>query len=367
MIINEQERGFLFKNGKFQKFLEPGKYFTPLTKNTEIKIVNINKRFFIKGFNINQFLENPEISKFLDVIEVADNEIALLYSDGVFSRILKSGKYAYWNILKKHNFQKISLNNSELPKDVDISIFSDENASKFVDTTIVESYETGLLFYNGVYQKNLQPGKYHHLKGNVTAKIEKVDMRQKQIDMNGQEIMTEDKITLRLNFVCQYKIVNPYKALVEIKDLEGQLYILLQLILREYVGSIKLDDLLLKKEEIGNFVLRQLSEKKDSFGVEFLSAGLKDVILPGEIKDILNKVLIAQKEAQANVIMRREETASTRSLINTAKLMEENAVLYKLKEMEYLEKICSKVGNINLGDNCSLKDQINKLIGNATQ
>jgi len=363
MIINEQERGFLFKNGVFRKFLEPGKYFTPPIKNTEIKIVNINKRFFIKGFNINKFLDNPEISKFLDIIEVADNEIALHYSDGVFSSILKSGKYAYWNILKKRNFQKISLNNAELPNDVDISIFSDEKAAKFIDTTIIESYEIGLLFYNGVYQKNLPPGKYNFLKGNVTTKIEKVDMRQKQIEMNGQEIMTEDKITLRLNFVCQYKIVNPYKALIEIKDFEGQLYILLQLILREYVGSIKLDDLLIKKEEIGNFVLRQLSEKKNDFGVEFLFAGLKDVILPGEIKDILNKVLIAQKEAQANVIMRREETASTRSLLNTAKLMEENAVLYKLKEMEYLEKICSKVGNITLGDNSSLLEEINKLLG----
>ena len=83
--------------------------------------------------------------------------------------------------------------------------------------------------------------------------------------------------------------------------------------------------------------------------MEFTDAGLKDIILPGEIRDIMNTVLVAEKNAQANVIARREEVASTRSLLNTAKLMEENATLYKLKELEYLEKICERVGNISVG------------------
>ena len=67
-----------------------------------------------------------------------------------------------------------------------------------------------------------------------------------------------------------------------------------------------------------------------------------------QIRDIMNTVLVAEKRAQANVITRREEVASTRSLLNTAKLMEENPTLYKLKELEYIERICENVGNINL-------------------
>jgi hypothetical protein len=68
----------------------------------------------------------------------------------------------------------------------------------------------------------------------------------------------------------------------------------------------------------------------------------------------MNGVLIAEKKAQANIIMRREETASTRSLLNTAKLMEENAMLWKLKEMEYVEKIADKISNISVsGTVCS--------------
>jgi len=75
----------------------------------------------------------------------------------------------------------------------------------------------------------------------------------------------------------------------------------------------------------------------------------------------MNRVLIAQKTAQANVITRREETASTRSLLNTAKLMEDNDMLYKLKEMEYVEKIAEKIGEITLTGNSGMVTQLKEL------
>ena len=180
--------------------------------------------------------------------------------------------------------------------------------------------------------------------------------------MTGQEILTEDKVPLRLNFICHYKIVDPFK-IIGIKSYEEQIYILLQLILREYVGSLRFDELLAKKQEVGTFVLSRLAEKSGDFGVEFLYAGVKDLILPGDMKEILNTVLIAEKKAQANVITRREEIASTRSLLNTAKLMDENQTLYRLKELEFLEKICEKINNISVLGGGSLLEQLNSAIG----
>ena len=98
-----------------------------------------------------------------------------------------------------------------------------------------------------------------------------------------------------------------------------------------------------------------------------MDAGIRDIILPGEIREIMNSVLIAEKRAQANVITRREEVASTRSLLNTAKLMDENRTLYKLKELEYLERICENVGNISVNGNADLLSQLNTIMrgGNA--
>jgi regulator of protease activity HflC (stomatin/prohibitin superfamily) len=92
-----------------------------------------------------------------------------------------------------------------------------------------------------------------------------------------------------------------------------------------------------------------------------LDCGIRDIILPGDVKDIMNQVLVAEKRAQANVIMRREETASTRSLLNTAKLMEENTMLYKLKEMEYVEKIAEKINTISVNGSGDLIGQLKQI------
>ena len=103
------------------------------------------------------------------------------------------------------------------------------------------------------------------------------------------------------------------------------------------------------------------AKEKDLF-VEITDAGVKDIILPGEIREIMNTVLVAEKRAQANVITRREEVASTRSLLNTAKLMDENQTLYKLKELEYVERICENVGSIHLSGNGNILGQLTAIL-----
>ena len=129
------------------------------------------------------------------------------------------------------------------------------------------------------------------------------------------------------------------------------------------MGKYRLDELLAQKEEISSYVLEKLKERQEEYCVEMTGAGIKDIILPGEIREIMNTVLIAEKKAQANVIMRREEVASTRSLLNTARLMDENQTLFKLKEMEYLERICDKVGSISLNGGRGVLAQLAELAG----
>jgi regulator of protease activity HflC (stomatin/prohibitin superfamily) len=218
-----------------------------------------------------------------------------------------------------------------------------------------------LFFIDKKFQNLLEPGNYYFWKGSKDVKIDKVDIRQQQLEIAGQEIMSKDKVTLRFNFVCQYKIIDPKKALLEIKNYSNELYILLQLVLREYVGGFTLDEILLKKQEIGDYVTQNLKEKTLNLGLDLIFAGVKDVILPGEIKDILNQVLIAEKKAQANVIMRREETASTRSLLNTAKLMEDNELLFKLKELEYIERISEKINQISISGGSQILEQFKQI------
>lgn len=113
---------------------------------------------------------------------------------------------------------------------------------------------------------------------------------------------------------------------------------------------------------MSKYLLDTLKEKGKELYLSINEASVKDIILPGEIRDIMNTVLVAEKRAQANVITRREEVASTRSLLNTARLMDENATLYKLKELEYVERICEKVGNININGGSDVLSQLTGML-----
>ena len=90
--------------------------------------------------------------------------------------------------------------------------------------------------------------------------------------------------------------------------------------------------------QLRTFVRERIAET----GIEVTELGVKDVILPGEIRELVNKVVEAERTAKANLIRRQEETAATRSLLNTAKLMEDNPLLLRLKELESLERLVEK-------------------------
>ncbi len=186
-----------------------------------------------------------------------------------------------------------------------------------------------------------------------------------QLNIVGQEMLTRDKVTLRINFVCNYKIEDFVKIATEIDNYEEQLHVAAQLALRDYVGKYKLDEILENKSAISEAVFAKLKEKEKALYLTVYSADVKDLILPGEIRDIMNTVLVAEKKAQANVITRREEVASTRSLLNTAKLMEENPTLYRLKELEYVERICENVGSINVTGSGDLLTQLASILRGA--
>ncbi|MDO7908797.1 slipin family protein [Paenibacillus sp. JX-17] len=356
-IMNDQ-RGLLYRKGSYVKLLMPGTYRLRSFQEETVQIMKLDEPF-APGKELNLYLNDPDLREQLDVVQVEDYEYVLHYEEGTFKELLKPGRYVFWKVLKEHRFVHVDIREPAVADTIDRSVLTKTAGCCYAHE--VASYERGMLFYNNVFQKELPPGKYYFWKGPVHAAVRNLDLRRQQLDLIGQEMMTEDKITLRLNFVCQYRILDPMRAL-DFRAFEEQVYITLQLILREYVGTQKLDDLLRSKQEVAGFVLSRLQERGGEYGVQFLSAGVKDIILPGEIKDILNTVLLAEKKAQANLITRREETASTRSLLNTAKLMDENGTLYRLKELEFLEKICDRIGSISLTGGGNLLEQLNSLL-----
>lgn len=363
VIINENQRGLLFKNGKYVKMLEAGKYFSYGGK--EIEVLNLDQPIISDKCTLDIILSDKMVANNVSVIEVADEELALHFVNGKFASVLRHGKYAFWSLIDKHEYKIVDISTPEVSADVPEYIFTKIPSIYYTKVEVLE-YQKARLYFNQKFIKILDAGTYYFWKNGVKIDVGFVDTRLTQMDITGQEILTQDKVSLRINFVCNYRVTDYVKILTEIDDFAEQMHVAAQLALREYVGKYKLDEILENKTQMSEFVFAKLKEKEKELFVEITDAGVKDIILPGEIREIMNTVLVAEKRAQANVITRREEVASTRSLLNTAKLMDENQTLYKLKELEYVERICENVGNINLNGNTDVLSQLTGILRGNT-
>jgi len=143
-------------------------------------------------------------------------------------------------------------------------------------------------------------------------------------------------------------VTDPVASRTRVSKASDQVYRELQYGLRRAVSARTLDELLGDKASLDGDIFDAVRDKVAAFGIELVGVGIKDVILPGEMREILNGVVQAEKAAQANVIRRREEANATRSLLNTAKLIDESPVLMRLKELEVLEKITEKIDKLTV-------------------
>ena len=356
--IDAWKKGIVIKNNNYVKLLNEGTHWIyPFGEVTEYDMA----KPFKAPITLNVLLNDPDFASAVEVVDVKDHEIALQYENELFVAVLTSGKHVFWKGLIQYRFEIVNLNEIEIGWDIDKALFSRKELDPYIRMFAVEPYEKAILYIDGKFDKVLEAGTYYFWKNATSIIISRADMRNIQVEVAGQEILTKDKAALRISFFAQYTIQDIVKAMVNNKDYEKQLYVLIQLALREFVGALTLDELLEKKEVISEYIAEHTVGKLEILGVKLNAGGIRDIILPGEMKDIMNQVLIAEKKAQANTIMRREETASTRSLLNTAKLMEDNVMLFKLKEMEYVEKIAEKINNISLSGGNQIIDQLKQL------
>lgn len=356
--IKAYETGLVFKNGNLIEILREGNFWMFGNKSVEIYDM---KSLFKSNTDLNLLLKNESLKSLLEVVEVKDGEIVPMYENGIFKEVLNVGQYAFWKGVLNREFQKIDLTKVEITEKISKTILENMKLKNFVRKFVVTNQYKGLLLIDGKLIKILEAGTYYFWNNEISIDVKSVDVRMQQMEIAGQELLTKDKAMLRINFYVRFQVENIEKALMENKEYDKQLYILMQLALREFVGALTLDELLVKKDSVGKEILENLGNKAEDLGLKASDAGIRDVILTGEMKEIMNQVLIAEKKAQANSIMRREETASTRNLLNTAKLMEENEVLWKLKEMEYMEKIADKIGDITVSGNSNIVSQLKEI------
>lgn len=347
--------GLEMKKGEYQRVLKEGNHWIGWHK--QVNVYNMAEKF-IPPINLKILLNDQELASLFTIVEVKTFQFAVRFENGVFKEVLTEGKHIYWKWMSENTFETFDLDSTEPIVGDILKIVSRAEIFQKIQVHVVERYERGLLLIDGKYEKELSSGTYIFWKGPKVIYVIKADLRQQLAEISGQEILTRDKATLRINMQTIYKIVDVEKALLENKEPEKQLHVLFQLALRESIGQLTIDELLAEKDKLTEKILAAVKIKAEHLGIEVLDCGIRDIILPGEIREIMNQVLVAQKKAEANMIMRREETASTRSLLNTAKLMEDNAMLWKMKEMEHIERIAEKISTISLSANSDVVQQM---------
>jgi regulator of protease activity HflC (stomatin/prohibitin superfamily) len=290
-----------------------------------------------------------EAARHLTVFRTGRGEVAVIERDGrVFEVLAPDQKLVVWNDAGPWKATTVDVDASLRVEPELLRRMSLAGKNALYTVTTVQEGQACLLFADGAYVETLGPGLHGFWKAGRTATVKVIDLKRQSLDVAGQEVLTKDRVTIRVNIAAEYRVVDPLLAHSAVKDFADTLYRALQFAFRKALGALSLDQILEKKVTVDEEAAAKVRADMAAIGVEVSDISLKDVVLPGEMREILNQVVAAEKQAEANLIRRREETNATRSLLNTAKVMAENPVMLRLKELEALESIAGKVERLTV-------------------
>jgi regulator of protease activity HflC (stomatin/prohibitin superfamily) len=355
--VKKNERAVLLKNGDFERVLRPGRAWMYAGVDT----------FEVKTYAQGQTTLEPTLAEYLFaneatvvrdefvVVDLKDNEVGLRFENEVLVELIAPAtRRLLW---KAANVRVEAVDvsaSAELSPELTKRLSQTALRARpmlgligVLQVTVPASF-VGVLTIDGKRERMLKPGTYAFWKFTRAVDVELIDTRLQALEVSGQEILTKDKVALRVNLAATYRFADVEQALAMLAKPMDALYRELQFALRAAAGTRTLDELLENKEVIDEVVMTLTKQKLAGFGLALESVGVKDIVLPGDMKTILAQVVQAEKSAQANSIRRREETSATRSLLNTAKVMEDNPVALRLKELETLERVAERIDKISV-------------------
>jgi regulator of protease activity HflC (stomatin/prohibitin superfamily) len=349
--VKETERVIALRKAQVHRILGAGEH-TLAWKAGDMELIrfDIGNLVFTSPYEKALFDRLPdEAGRHLTVFRTGDNEVAVIERDGEIHTVLAPNqKLVVWTDAgpwTKAGFDALA--DIEIGSGLLRRLVRARKVEHLVLVSVQQG-QVGLVFADGQHVRTVETGLHGYWTAArlVTSKL--VELKRQPLDVTGQELLTRDKVTIRVNLTAEYRVVDPVKAVTEVKDYADVLYRALQHVFRTTLGAMTLDQILERKATITAEAADGIRSDMLAIGIEVTAIELKDVILPGEMREILNQVVAAEKQAEANVIRRREETNATRSLLNTAKVMAENPVMLRLKELEALETIAGKVERLTV-------------------
>lgn len=205
-----------------------------------------------------------------------------------------------------------------------------------IQRCVIFEYQRGLLYQRGKFVTILQPGEHFYFRPLYT--ITKIDIRMTNMTIPGQEVLSADHVGVKISLAVGYKVSDPYLAVNKVLNYQEALYLLLQLNLREIIGSLAIDEILARREEIGSQLYEKSKSQAATIGLELSFVNIKDLMFPGELKNIFAQVVNARKEGLAALERARGESAALRNLANAARMLDNNPNLFQLRLIQAIEK-----------------------------
>jgi hypothetical protein len=341
-ILADHERALLSVNGKATHWLDPGKH------RLWQRDLSLTLRRFDLTAGFSPFL--PELEPLLPPdaatkLSVSPDEVALIFRADQLQACVTAGHYLLWQArepVRAERFSALPLR-CEIP-DPYWAVIPPAVLSIFT----VHPYERGVLYADGKLAAVLDAGRHPINALHRSLRLDLIDLREQELQIAGQEIMTADKVTLRVNLILKFRVTDPVLCTQHQSSLRDSLYSEAQMAVRRFIASSSIDNLLESRLDVASSMAAQVCARASAWGVEVLQLDLKDVILPGDMKHLLNQVIEAEKKASANLITRREEVAATRSQINTARMMDHHPTLMRLKELDVLREVASKIEHLTV-------------------
>ncbi len=350
VTVASTERVFHFVNEAFADLLEPGVHtFWGAASRHTFTAVSLAEPFLVAP-DRELLAKDPRLEGKLELHQINETERGLVSKGGRLFDILKPGVQVHVKSPIRFDIEIVDIaKNFEIPPALRARLQAIGNYAQHVRTFEVPSGSAGLLYVDKVLQERvLPPGVYAYWIGPVDVRVDAIDLREQTYEVAGQELMTHDKVSIRLNLSVRYQVTDPKRLASSQANYMSALHRDLQLALRQEIAALTLEQLLEKKDALGSGIVSLVAPQTEAYGVKLQATGVRDIILPGEMRTIFNQVIEAEKRAQANLIARREETAATRNLLNTAKLLENNPMLLRLKELEMTERIAEKIEHVSV-------------------
>ena len=210
--IRAHQLGLVFRDGAFSRILESGRHwiFDP-SMRTRVEVVSTRDVIFTHE-QIDKIADSGLLKERAIALDLRDYQRALVWIDGRFDQILPAGSYALWTTHRQVRVEIVDARNTRFQHDEFAVITRRKGIDATLDICDVNRDKQGVLFVDGCYVDTLSAGRYAFWKGLAVTRVIEIDTREQALDVSGQELMTSDKVTLRLNAVLTFRVTNPRRS-----------------------------------------------------------------------------------------------------------------------------------------------------------